>query len=167
MSAQPSRLVTLAVLAFILSQANLAYVLGHPSPNIVAVQLTFDSQAYWLALAQWGPEGIARYRATLLPWDMLHPLIYSVMGYLLAMRTDLFHALRPGWRVWLAWMLSVAGACDLAENVCALSLLSLPPGTHSILIPVSATFSLVKWGLVTGFALLTLMAWGRRLLPSR
>lgn len=167
MQFRSSRLVALFVLAFVLSQANLAYVLGHPAPNIVAVQLTFDSGAYWRALAQWGPEGIARYRATLLPWDMLHPFIYSVMGYLLVMRTGLFQQVHPSLRVWLAWILTVAGACDLAENVCALNLLALPPGTPSVLIPVSATFSLVKWSLVTGFVVLILAAWGHRLRPPR
>lgn len=149
-----------------ISQANLGYVLGPLSPNIVAVQLTFDVQAFWQAMDAWGPEGMARLRATLLPWDMLHPFIYGAFGYLLVTHTHLFEIREP-WRRGLAWELPVAGACDLLENFCELYLLSLPFGTASIAIPVSATFSLGKWGLAAGFSLLVLAALARRLFKPR
>lgn len=166
MSGPPARLVVLFGLAFVLSQANLGYMLGPLSPNIVAVQLTFHSQAFWEAMTAWGPEGMARLKATMQPWDMLHPFIYGVFGYLLVMRTHLF-TLKPPWHQIFAWMLPVAGACDLLENVCELYLLSLPFGSQSVAIPVSATFSLVKWGLAAGFALSVLIAGIHRLIKPR
>lgn len=164
---RPSRLVIPFTLLFVLSQANLGYVLGPLSPNIIAVQLTFDSQVFWQAMAQWGPEGMARLRATLLPWDMLHPFIYAATGYLLVMHSFLFAGIRPAWRGAFAWTLAIAGACDQIENACALYLLSLPFGTPSLLIPVSATFSFLKWVLAVGFALLLLGVSARRLLTLR
>jgi hypothetical protein len=160
---QPSRLVLPAALAFVLSQVHLGLVLGPLSPNLVAVQLSFDSRAFWAAMAQWGPQGIARLRATLIPWDMLHPFVYAGFGYLLVMHSRLFRGLAPPWRGWIAWMPAVAGVCDLGENFCELYLLALPPGTPSILIPVSASLSLVKWGLAAIFTMLSLAAGMRRL----
>lgn len=167
MPARSSRLVFLLALATVLSQANLGHVLGPLTPNIVAVQLTFDSQAFWQAMAQWGPEGIQRFRATTLPWDMLHPFIYGAFGHVLVTRSKLFQCPRPDRRAWLAWALPVAGACDLGENFCALYLLSLPWGTPSALVPVSATFSALKWGLAAGFAVLVPGLAIRRLFNAR
>jgi hypothetical protein len=163
---QPSRLVLPFALAFVLSQAHLAYVLGALSPNLVAVQLTFDDQAFWSAMAQWGPQGMARLRASMWPWDMLHPFIYAGLGYLLVMHTRLFRGATTPWRGVLAWMLMLAGVCDLGENVCELSLLALPFGTPSDLIPLSAGLSLIKWGLAGIFTVFILRAAIRHLRAS-
>ena len=51
-------------------------------------------------------------------------------------------------------MLPVGALFDLAENATQLYLLSQPPGFHSPLIPVSAVCSVLKWVLVSLFALL-------------
>ncbi len=153
--------VILLALAFVGSQAHLGHLLAPLSPNFICVQLTFDSQAFWRAIAAWGPEGMARLQASLLPWDLMHPVIYGLFGYLLATRTNYFHAW-PHWRRGLAWALPIAALCDLVENACELYLLSIPLGTPSIIIPVSAGFSLVKWTIAAGFVVMLLVALASR-----
>lgn len=161
-----NRLAILLGLAFVVSQANLGYVLGPLSPNIIAVQLTFDAGEFWKAMALWGPVGMDRLKATLLPWDMLHPFIYGALGHVLVTRTRLFR-LPPHWRPGLAWALPLAGACDLLENLLELYVLSRPFGTDTLAIPFSASFSSIKLAIATGFALLVLSAVAARLLERK
>lgn len=142
----------LATLAFVVSQAHLAYQLAPLKPSIFALQLAFTPEAFWQVIGQWGEAGVTRYRHHF-PADTLHPLLYGLFGYLVVRCTPLFSALTPPWRQGWALSLPVAGLCDWVENTCHWQLLALPTCTDSLLIPLAATASTVKWGLALAFAL--------------
>lgn len=143
--------VCLATLAFVVSQANLGYLLHQLRPNILVLQSTFDADAYWAILRAWGDAGVARYRAHF-PYDLLHPFVYALFGWVLACRAGLFAAGERRAMTRAAWMLPVAGLFDQAENLCQLRLLAGPFGAPSVLIPLSALCSSIKWGLAVLFA---------------
>jgi len=145
-------LVALATLAFALSQANLARLLAPLDPSIFALQLAFTPEAFWRVVDAWGPAGVAVYRAHF-AFDNLHPFLYGAFGYLAVSRTRLFS--RPAGRLYHGALLAlpVAGLCDLIENAIHLWLLAHAHGTGGLLVPLSGTCSLLKWGLALFFTL--------------
>ena len=148
--------VCLATLAFVVSQANLGYLLHQLRPNIFVLQLSFQSDRYWAVLGQWGEAGLRSYRAHL-PWDFAHLFIYAAFGYVLATRAGLFGDPDSPAARRTAWMLPLAAVFDLAENLFQVHLLGGPFGAESLAIPLSACCSAVKWSLAAGFALI--IAW--------
>jgi len=69
----------------------------------------------------------------------------SGLGFAVAVAIDRQPFLQRG-------LLPLAAVFDLAENLLQLHLLAGPVGTRSLLIPLSALFSTLKWGLAAGFA---------------
>lgn len=148
-------------LAFVISQINLATIVAPLEPNLIAFQLTFSAEGFWQALAAWGPDGVARFRAHL-PWDMLHPFLYGLFGYVLVTRSPLFESATPSRRRLLALILPIAAGFDYFENFSNLYLLSQPPGSGALLVPLTATCSAIKWSLAAVFSGIVLAAFARR-----
>lgn len=144
------------------SQIHLATIVAPLEPNLVAFQLTFTAEGFWQALTAWGPGGIARFRAHLLPWDMFHPIVYGLFGYLLAGRSPLFAEATNDRRRLLALMLPVAAGFDYVENFSHLYLLGQPPGSGALLVPLTATCSAIKWALAAWFTVIVSAALIRR-----
>ncbi|MEN9481498.1 MAG: hypothetical protein RLZZ298_2893 [Pseudomonadota bacterium] len=145
--------VLLITLLFVASQANLVLILTQLHPSIFSIQLSFTADAFWRVIEQWGASGLAIYRSHFL-FDNVHLFIYGAFGYLVVSKTSLFVSMKPVLYRLIRLMLPVSALFDLAENAAQLYLLSQPPGFHSPLIPVSAVCSVLKWVLVSLFALL-------------
>jgi len=143
--------VVLAVLVFALSQGYLAQLVHQLRPNILFLQLTFDPVRYWAILEAWGAEGERIYREHF-AYDFFHLVIYAACGRIVATRGALFASAACRMALITAWLLPLAAVFDLAENLLQLHLLAGPVGTRSLLIPLSALFSTLKWGLAAGFA---------------
>lgn len=129
--------MTAAVL-FIRMQLMLASL----SPNILALQFAFTPASFQGVLADWQGHGVAAYRAHF-PLDFAFLLSYGVFGYLLASRPQAEHA---------KWLAPAAAACDAAENVAHLFLLSSAAAPSGWVVAVAATLSLLKWLLLAVFA---------------
>lgn len=144
-------IVFLSAVLFAASQVNLAVIVAPLHPNILALQLAFTSKAFWHIIELWGVSGLALYRAHF-QFDNVHPFIYGAFGFLLVSRTPLFAGARSLVYRAMLLMLPVAGLFDLVENAAHIYLLSQPRGFNSIIIPFSATCSLIKWVLAALFA---------------
>jgi hypothetical protein len=144
--------VILASLAFVSSQAYLAYLLGDLRPNILSLQLTFHAGRYWEILGLWGESGQTAYRGHF-GYDGVHAVIYAVFGYLLATRSGLYQATEAQAMARTAWMLPGAALLDLLENLLQLQVLAGPFGAQTAAIPLSALCAACKWGLAAWFAL--------------
>lgn len=145
-------LTGLASVALLVSQVHLALIVGMRRPNIICLQLSFSAERYWGILSAWGADGLRAYREHFAA-DALHLCVYALFGYIVATRGGLFpqSAGRAAGR--LAALLPLAALFDVAENLLQLRLLAGPFGAESMLIPMSASCSLLKWGLVIFFAL--------------
>ena len=141
-------LVWLVTAAYVLSQANLARIVGPLDPNIVVLQTRLTPDAFWGVLAAWGPDGVARYRAHL-PVDWLHPFLYGAMGWLWARRTPVL----AGWPRAVAAMLPLAAACDLIENLAHSVLLAQAPGGGAAWVALGGMAGTCKWALAALFTL--------------
>lgn len=153
--------VLVATLAFVASQVHLAVMLLPLRPNVVALQLAFTAEAFWRILDGWGDAGVALFRVHF-AWDGVHPFLYGAFGALVVARTPLFDGVSTRGRRAVLWMLPVAAGCDLVENALHLHLIDQPHGTGAMLVAVSSTFSLIKWGLAAGFAVALAMRLVRR-----
>ena len=154
---------TLLFVLFAISQGNLALILDPLSPNFFAMQFAFTPERYAEILQAWGPEGIARYRSHF-AFDLLHPLLFGAFGWVVARTSPLFEGVSPARERLMSWLLPWAAGLDYIENSCQLKLLSIPPGTHDWMIPVSATCATIKWGLAAAFVVglvWRLIAWLR------
>ena len=141
----------LAVLVFALSQGYLAHMLHQLRPSILFLQLTFDPALYWAILEAWGADGERAYRDHF-AYDFFHLFIYAACGHIVATRGALFVPAACRLAAITAWLLPLAAVFDFAENLLQLHLLAGPVGVSSLLIPLSALCSTLKWGLATGFA---------------
>ncbi len=155
-------ILVLSALLVLASHAHLMRMLAPLDPGILALQFAFTPQAYWRIIDLWGASGLAIYRAHF-AYDNFHPFFYGAFGYLLIARTRVFDASRLRCAALLA--LPLAGLFDLSENAAQIFLLGQPHGIESIMIPLSATCSLLKWGLVLGFAAMLSIQWMRQRQP--
>ena len=143
--------VVLAVLVFALSQGYLVQLLHQLRPNILFLQFTFDPVRYWAILEAWGSDGERAYREHF-AYDFLHLFIYAACGRIVVTRGALFAPEACRLASITAWLLPLAAVFDLAENLLQLHLLAGPVGASSLVIPLSALCSALKWGLAAGFA---------------
>jgi hypothetical protein len=137
---------------FLVSQGNLARIIGPLAPSFMAMQFAFSPSRYAEILAAWGPEGIVRYRSHF-AFDLIHPLIFAALGWVAVRTLPVFEGLSPRGERILSWLLPVAAGLDYVENSCQLKLLSVPPGTVDWMIPTSATCATIKWILAGLFTL--------------
>jgi hypothetical protein len=150
-------LVALLGLAFVISQANLAWLVAPLRPNILALQLAFTATEFWSIIKAWGTPGVALFRSHF-AYDLVHPFVYGAFGYFLVANTALFSGLSARARCALQYALPVAAAFDLTENAIHFYLLSQGVGAGEYLVPFSATCSSIKWGLAAVFSLALIAA---------
>ena len=143
---------TVVLVLFLVSQGNLARIIGPLDPSFLAMQFAFSPTRYAEILAAWGPVGIERYRSHF-TFDLMHPLIFAAVGWVAARTSPVFEGLSPRAEKTFSWLLPVAAGLDYIENTCQLKLLSVPPGTGEWLIPTSATCATIKWLLAALFTL--------------
>ncbi len=151
--------LVLSALLLLASHAHLMFMLAPLDPDILAIQFAFSPQAYWWIIELWGASGLALYRAHF-AWDNFHPFVYGAFGYLMIARTRWFDGRRL--RRVAMLLLPVAGLFDLVENALQIFLLGQSHGVDSVLIPLSATCSLLKWGLIVMFAIVVGVRWVRQ-----
>lgn len=152
MSRRDRWIVLFCSLLYIASQANIALMTLPLTPDVLAFQLTFSPAAFWSIIDAWGPSGVALYRAHM-PFDMLHPFIYGMLGVLTVNRTPLFAPFSPKTRRFFRLALPVAGSLDVAENCCHLYLLALGHAAGAWIIPFSGSCSAIKWALASVFTI--------------
>jgi hypothetical protein len=143
--------------------AGLAWWLAPLEPGVLALQFAFTPRAFGAVVHQWSAADLARYRAHL-PVDMLLLLAYAVFGHRLATRTALFagHGVGRGRHRLARWLLPLAAAFDALENALHAWLTAAPRFGVPALYALSASASLAKWLLITGFALLCWHVLGRQ-----
>lgn len=156
---------------FLVSQGNLARIIGPLDPSFMTMQFAFSPTRYAEIRAAWGPQGIERYRSHF-AFDLIHPLIFAALGWVAVRTLPVFGGLSPRRERILSWLLPVAAGFDYIENSCQLRLLSFPLGAANWMIPTSAICATIKWGLVVVFTLMftwQLFTWtiGRSLASSR
>lgn len=139
-------------LLFIASQAHLMWILRELQPNIMMLQLSFNPPQFWQIWQGWAEAGQAAFHRHL-NWDFIHPLIYGLFGfslsrYLQARTQSGFIRLRLNL---LAYLLPIAGVCDIAENLCHQYAVGLVVGSPDWHIPLAASFASVKWFLIVVF----------------
>ncbi|GAA4477967.1 hypothetical protein GCM10023094_21090 [Rhodococcus olei] len=135
--------------AYVLSQANIARLLGRTGPTLLASQTAMSARAYRSILDSMDEAETARFRSHFAP-DMVHPVIYAVAlytgGTLLAQLTDL----SPGTQRALRVAPVVAAACDYVENVVDLHLLDHREAITDTRVRAISTVSITKWVLSLG-----------------
>jgi len=125
------------------------------APGIPALQLTFNEAAFKAILAQWGPDGIARFRAHF-RIDFLVLTSYGVFGYLFVHYGGLFRLLDKKTRRIAGWVMPVAAVLDAIENLLHLELIA-EPATHAPALYLTAGLvSAGKWLLIANFMVGTL-----------
>ena len=140
------------LLVFLVSQGNMARIIGPLDPSFLAMQFAFTPTRFDEILAAWGPEGVARYRSHFV-YDLVHPLIFGALGWMAVKTSPVFDGLSAAKERLFRWMLPVAAGLDYIENTCQLKLLSWPLGTADWLVPVSATCASIKWALAVSFTI--------------
>jgi hypothetical protein len=155
-------IVFLSAALFVASQVNLAVIVAPLHPSILSLQLAFTPEAFWHVIELWGASGLALYQAHF-QFDNVHPFIYGTFGFLLVSRTSLFSSARPLVYRAILLLLPVAGLFDLVENTAHIYLLDKPRGFNSVIIPFSATCSLIKWVLASLFASVVTIQVARKL----
>lgn len=152
---------------FVVSQANIARLLGPAAPKVLAVQTAWSAERYRQILASMDETEIARFRSHYLP-DFVHPAIYAVAlragARSLADKTPLSPAARTALAV--APVASAAG--DYIENIVGLILVDNREQITDTVVRATTVVSTVKWVLAIGsLAYLCqgfLRVWGKALL---
>ena len=143
---------TAMLVLFLVSQGNMARIIGPLDPSFFAMQYAFTPARFNEILAAWGPEGIARYRSHF-AYDLVHPLIFGALGWVAVKTSPVFGGLSETSERLLRWLLPIAAGFDYVENTCQLKLLSWPRGTAEWLVPMSATCASIKWCLAGIFVI--------------
>lgn len=120
------------------------------SPGIPVLQLTFDEAAFKTILTQWGPDGLALFRAHF-RIDFLLLISYGAFGYLFVRHGSLFRQLDKTTRHLAGWAMPGAAAMDAIENLLHLQLISEPPAHAPILYLIAGLVATGKWLLIANF----------------
>ena len=121
------------------------------------MQLTYSNSAFQTILKQWGPAGVARFRAHF-TIDFPFPVSYGLFGYLLAKWSSLFAKQSVFSRSLLTWTLPAAAALDTAENLLHLYLTAGIAANPSALYLTAGIVATSKWLLIVAFVLSALYA---------
>ncbi|TFI41260.1 hypothetical protein E4P29_20900 [Rhodococcus sp. 1R11] len=134
---------------FVVSQANIARLLGPAAPKVLAVQTAWSEQRYRQILASMDETEIARFRSHYLP-DFVHPAIYAIAlrvgARSLAAKTPLSPAVTTA--LALAPVASAAGDC--IENIVGLILVDNREQISDTVVRATTVVSAVKWILAIG-----------------
>jgi len=127
-------------------------------PNLLALQFSFTPNDFQAVIAQWQGEDLQRFKWHF--WaDFALLLCYGLWGYQWGHRAAwLKHGSYPNA---LAWLLPLAAVSDALENLLQLYLLQQPTAPAA-LYALAGMAALLKWLLLTSFALLMVWAWTRR-----
>ena len=138
-----------AATIFVVSQVNIARVLGPAASTVGRIQTAFSAATYRAALDGLDADTAPRYRRHYY-WDLVHPLTFAV-------------ALRAGGRAlaehrpvpartrrMLAGAPVVAAAADYVENAAGLYLLDRRDRITDTTVRAASTVSTVKWVLALG-----------------
>lgn len=156
----PDRKLVATAALFVLSQANIARVLGSTAPTVGAVQTTFSESKYRKILDNLGPDDLARYREHYY-WDMVHPLTFAIALRAGAKALDHHRPLSPWVRRILLTAPVVAAAGDYAENVTGLYLLDHRDRIDDTTVRIASTISITKWVLALGCGAYLAQGFGR------
>jgi hypothetical protein len=127
-------------------------------PNLLALQFSFTQADFQTVLAQWQGDELRRFKLHFIA-DFALLACYGLWGYRWVRASAWLH--NANWRSTLAWLLPLAALSDALENLLQLFLLEQSRAI-SWLYPLAGTAALLKWLLLTAFALLLGWAWARR-----
>ena len=134
---------------FVVSQANIARLLGPAAPKVLAVQTAWSEKRYRKILASMDETEIARFRRHYLP-DFVHPAIYAIAlragARSLAAKTPLSPAITTALAV--APVASAAG--DYIENIVGLILVDNREQISDTVVRATTVVSTAKWVLAIG-----------------
>lgn len=129
-------------------------------PNLLALQSSFTPGDFQAVIAQWQGEDLQRFKWHF--WaDFALLLCYGLWGYRLTSSGAIARQLPPSWHSLGAWLLPLAAVSDALENLLQLYLLH-QPAAPAALYALAGMAALLKWLLLTSFALLLVWAWTRR-----
>ncbi|MEV0945914.1 hypothetical protein [Rhodococcus sp. NPDC049939] len=135
--------------AFVISQANIARLLGPVAPRVAEIQTARSARSYRAILAGMSDSDIARYRSHYYP-DFVHPFIYAVALRTGARRLAELTPLSPATQAVLAAAPVISAAGDYAENVVGLHLLSHRDHITDVTVRATTVVSVTKWVLGLG-----------------
>lgn len=130
-------------------------------PGIPCLQLTYSAAAFQSIVAQWGTDGLARFRGHF-AIDFPFLVGYGWLGYLLATATSLFATLPRPAQSFLRWALPAAAATDALENLLHLYLSGGNPSSPTALYFAAGSVATVKWLLIAAFLAGTIFALAKR-----
>ncbi|MDG3008915.1 hypothetical protein G4X40_01995 [Rhodococcus sp. D2-41] len=135
--------------AFVISQANIARVLGTAGPKVLKIQTALSARAYNGVLATMDDDEIRRYRSHF-GWDMVHPLIYAAALDAGARRLSQSTPMSPALRKVLVTAPWMSAAGDYVENVVGLYLLDHRQHVSDASVRAVSGVSIAKWTLALG-----------------
>ncbi|WP_068154337.1 hypothetical protein [Rhodococcus phenolicus] len=138
-----------SAVVFVVSQVNIARVLGATAPTVGTIQTTFSAAKYRKILDNLEPEDLRRYRRHYY-WDMVHPLTFAVALRAGARALADRRPLSPGTRRTLAVAPAIAAAGDYVENIAGLYLLDHRDRIDDTTVRAASTISVTKWVLALG-----------------
>lgn len=144
------RLAVAAALAYVASQAFVLWILEPLGTEALGLQTTLSGDEFYGILAGWNPEQVALYLAHFGP-DFVHATIYAV-----ALASAVACVTRnpdgpPSTQALVLFATPlVAGACDFAENLLHLVLISTPAPASAALVALSGSITAIKWMLALG-----------------
>ncbi|WP_206491779.1 hypothetical protein [Rhodococcus sp. KRD162] len=152
---------------FVVSQANIARLLGPSAPKVLAVQTAWSAQRYRQILASMDDTELARFRSHYLP-DFVHPPIYAVALRAGARSLAAKTPLSPTATTALAVAPVVSAAGDYIENIVGLILVDNREQITDTVVRATTVVSTTKWvlaiGTVTYLSQGFLRVWGKALL---
>jgi hypothetical protein len=122
------------------------------SPSIPVIQFTYNESAFKAVLAQWGPEGVERFRSHFFI-DFPFLASYGVFGYLLARHGRLPDKLTKSAQFFLTWALPAAAALDVCEDLLHLSFIADGASPMAGAYLLAGLVATGKWGLIAAFVI--------------
>ena len=148
LSALDRKLVAWSTL-FVVSQANIARLLGPSAPKVLAVQTAWSEQRYRQILGSMDDDGIARFRSHYFP-DFVHPAIYAIALRAGARSLAAKTSLSPAAATALAVAPVASAAGDYIENIVGLMLVDNREQITDTVVRATTVVSTVKWLLAIG-----------------
>jgi hypothetical protein len=135
--------------AFVVSQANIARLLGPVAPKVLDVQTAFSARRYIEILDSMDAEATSRFRSHYYP-DFVHPAIYAMALRSAGTRLGERVPLSPSTRRALAVAPVLSAAGDYVENVVGLRFLDHRDSITDSRVRAVSTVSIGKWVLALG-----------------
>ncbi|QII06906.1 hypothetical protein BH93_17515 [Rhodococcoides fascians A25f] len=134
---------------FVVSQANIARLLGPAAPKVLEVQTAWSARRYRQILASMDDAEIARFRSHYFP-DFVHPAIYAIALRAGARSLAAKTPLSPAATTALAVAPVVSAGGDYIENIVGLMLVDNREQITDTVVRATTVVSTVKWILAIG-----------------